>query len=73
MGFVAPANTSPQIVAKFQGILAQILQKYPDLKQRFLPLGQELTSTPPAEFANFLKDERRRWGLAVRAANIPAD
>jgi tripartite-type tricarboxylate transporter receptor subunit TctC len=69
MGLVAPANTPPQIVNRLHSAISQALQA-PDLREKLEAADQELVGSSPAEFTAFLKADRERWGIAVRASGF---
>jgi tripartite-type tricarboxylate transporter receptor subunit TctC len=65
--FVAPAGTSPAIVARLNQALLEVVNS-PETQKRFLELGlRPLTSTPD-ELGAFIKSELVRWGKVVEAA-----
>jgi tripartite-type tricarboxylate transporter receptor subunit TctC len=65
--FVAPAGTSPAIVARLNQALLEVV-KSPETQKRFAELGlRPLTSTPD-ELGAFMKSELARWGKVVEAA-----
>ncbi|HEX4332941.1 MAG TPA: tripartite tricarboxylate transporter substrate binding protein [Usitatibacter sp.] len=71
-GIVAPAGTSPAIVAKLNAAANKALSGSAMQKQ----LADE-GSTPlggtPTQFSAFLKGEHAKWGAAVRDAHIKLD
>jgi tripartite-type tricarboxylate transporter receptor subunit TctC len=65
--FVAPAGTSPAIVARLNQALLEVV-KSQETQKRFLELGlRPLTSTPD-ELGAFMRSELVRWGKVVEAA-----
>jgi tripartite-type tricarboxylate transporter receptor subunit TctC len=69
MGLAAPANTPPQIVNRLYSAISQALQD-PDLREKLEAADQELVGSSPAEFAEFLRTDRERWGIAVKASGV---
>ncbi|MEI9803274.1 MAG: tripartite tricarboxylate transporter substrate-binding protein [Pseudolabrys sp.] len=69
-GFVAPAGTSKEIVAKLNHEIT-IIMKDPNVRQRLADLGGEPQSTTPEEFSAFIKSEVARWAAAVKESGIP--
>ena len=70
---LAPAATPAPIVNRLHRELATIMAE-PELKQRMLQLGQELSpSSSPEEFGNFLRSEMRKMGDIVRTSGAVAD
>ena len=68
-GILAPAGTSPEIIARLYRDLARIVQQ-PDVVERFLQMGMEPIATPPDRFEAEIKEAVKRWPPIVRAAGI---
>lgn len=68
-GVVAPAGTSPAIVARLQKEIAAALAK-PALRARFAKSGARLLGNTPEEFAKQIRDDRKMWGEVITAAGI---
>ena len=66
---VAPAGTSPEIVARLNAEAAKIL-KDPKMVEQFAQRGIRLVGNPAAEFAAFIPKERARWGEIVKASGV---
>ena len=66
---VAPAGTSPEIVARLNAEAAKIL-KDPKMAEQFAQRGIRLVGNPAAEFAAFIPKERARWGEIVKASGV---
>jgi tripartite-type tricarboxylate transporter receptor subunit TctC len=58
-GLLAPAGTSPEILAKLHAEIGRILSS-PDIKEKLTAQGAEPLNTPPAETAKGLREERDR-------------
>ncbi|MGN6462613.1 MAG: Bug family tripartite tricarboxylate transporter substrate binding protein, partial [Pseudolabrys sp.] len=71
-GLMAPAGTSPQIVARLQAEVAKALRQ-PSMQRFVTESGIKLVSNTPDEFAKLIVDERKKWGDIIKAANIPAN
>jgi len=71
-GFVAPAGTPKDIVARLSADIGRVLA-LPDVKQRLLEAGAEARPTTSDEFGKLLNAEIAKWGKVVKAANIQAD
>ena len=71
-GFVAPAGTPKDIVAKLSADIGRVLA-LPEVKQRLLEAGAEARPTTSDEFGRILNAELAKWGKVVKAANIQAD
>ena len=71
-GFVAPAGTPKDIVAKLNaGIISSL--KMPDVIQRFNDLGYEALGDTPEKFAETLKSDYEHYGRVLRKAGIKAE
>lgn len=69
-GIVAPPGTAHDIAAKLATAVAAALGA-PETVQRLAAMSATAAAGTPAEFADFLRDERRRWGGVIRAAGVP--
>lgn len=70
-GMVAPAATPPQIAGKLSSAVAEAIHE-PDVTKRFDDMSLTVAAGTPSEFADFLRDERQRWGGVIRAAGVKA-
>ena len=68
-GWLAPAATPPEIVAKLNAELVKAA-KAPELGERMVADGGEALGTTPEEFARHLASEINRWHKVVRDARI---
>ena len=66
---VAPAGTSPEIVARLNAEAAKIL-KDPRMVELFAQRGIRLVGNPAGDFAAFIPKERARWGEIVKASGV---
>jgi tripartite-type tricarboxylate transporter receptor subunit TctC len=71
-GFVAPAATPKDVVAKLSADIARVLA-LPEVKARLHDAGAEPAPTSGEAFGRFLGDEIAKWTRVVRAGNITAD
>src|SRR4051794_1926902 len=74
-GVWAPKGTPADIVAKLNGAIKAALA-VPAVKERFLELGQEISSQDkltPAALRGHQIEETEKWWPIVKAANIKAD
>ena len=71
-GFLAPAGTPPEIIAKVNRDVNAVLRQ-PDTKERLTGLGMEVRTQTPAEFAELLRGEIQKWKEVARFANIKAE
>jgi tripartite-type tricarboxylate transporter receptor subunit TctC len=65
----APPRTPSAIVAKLNSAINEIL-KSPDAQAHFAGIHMQPVGGLPADLAELIKAETRRWGDVIRAANI---
>jgi tripartite-type tricarboxylate transporter receptor subunit TctC len=65
----APPKTPPAIVAKVNAAVNEVL-KQPDVQARFASLQLLPGGGSAQETKAFVKDETKRWGEVIRAANV---
>ena len=71
VGIVAPAGTPPAIVDKIsQAFGAAVLR--PEITSRLQELGYTPARNTPAEFTQFIRDDRAKWQRVAREANLSA-
>ena len=68
----APPRTPQAIIARLNAAINEVL-KLPEVQAHFATLSMRPVGGTPAEMADFVKAETRRWGEVVRAANISAE
>lgn len=66
-----PRGLPADIVTRMNAAMNEIAM-LPDVRQRLTALGAEPLPMTPAELAAFQRDEVRKWGDIIRAANITA-
>ncbi len=71
-GLLAPAST-PQAIIDQLSIAMRKAAQSPELSEKWLSYGGELKGNTPAEFAEFIKADRAKWGEVVRKAGIKLD
>jgi tripartite-type tricarboxylate transporter receptor subunit TctC len=71
VGIVAPAGTPPAIVDKLSEAFGAAAVR-PDVVARFKELGYTPARNKPAEFAQFIKDDRAKWQRVAREAKLSA-
>lgn len=71
-GLLVPAGTPPAIVKKLHGEVVRIMA-LPEIKQRMLDLGADISANTPQQFAAQIKREATRWAKVIKEANIPAN
>jgi tripartite-type tricarboxylate transporter receptor subunit TctC len=71
-GIAAPAGTPPAVVATLHQTVAKILAT-PDMQERLAKLGAETRPGSPADFGNFIKNEKARWAKVVKDSGAKFD
>ncbi len=71
VGIVAPAGTPPTIVDKISQAFGAAVSR-PDIVARFRELAYTPARDKPAEFAQFIRDDRAKWQRVAREANLSA-
>jgi tripartite-type tricarboxylate transporter receptor subunit TctC len=66
---VAPPRTPSVLVARLNAAIDEIL-KSPDVRAHFAAINMQPVGGRPADLADLIKSETRRWGDVIRAANI---
>lgn len=64
-GIVAPAGTSPEVVARLHAVVTKILATA-DMQERLSATGAEARPSTPAAFCNFIGREKVRWAKVVK-------
>ncbi|WP_025138856.1 tripartite tricarboxylate transporter substrate binding protein [Achromobacter sp. DH1f] len=68
-GYFGPAGMPPDVVAKLNDAINQIVAK-PDVRKRLAGLGFDAFSSTPDAFAQFVGEQRDLWGKLIRDAGI---
>lgn len=71
-GLVAPAATPKDILARLHKEITRI-QTLPDIRERFVQLGTEPTTSTPEQFTALVRDELAKWGKVIKAAGIKTE
>src|SRR5262249_25184448 len=71
-GVGAPKHTPAEVIDKLNKEIGAVAAD-PVIKARFVSLGVDPMSMPPAAFGKFVVDEAERWGEVIRAANLNAE
>ena len=69
IALLAPARTPPAIVTRLNQEMVKALN-LPEVKARLLAAGTEVAATSPAELAQLMKSEMKRWGPLIRQSGI---
>ncbi|HEX6528195.1 MAG TPA: tripartite tricarboxylate transporter substrate binding protein [Burkholderiales bacterium] len=65
----APPGTPTPVVQKLTSAAAEIL-RMPEVQKRLADQGDESAQMTPAQLADFLREERERWGNLIRALGL---
>lgn len=71
-GLFAPANTPKEIIDRLHGAIVKVTAQQ-SLRDRFAALGATTLGSPPAEFAEYVRQDYAKWQKVVKAANISAN
>ncbi len=71
-GFLAPAGTPNEIVAKLNAEFNRALQQ-PDLRKKLADQGAEPIGGTPAQFAALIRNDIVRWGKVVKESGARID
>lgn len=69
-GLFAPAKTPPAVIARLNKEVAIALQTA-DMRQRLDENGAQPAGNTPAEFAQLVESDSKRWASVVKVAKIP--
>jgi tripartite-type tricarboxylate transporter receptor subunit TctC len=71
-GFVAPAKTPPEVIAKLRETYIAAVSD-PVVRQKLTDAGTEVLQSTPQEFSDYRRKEAAKWADAIRKANIVLD
>ncbi len=71
-GFVAPAQTPKDIIAKLHQDIAGVLAQ-PDLRGQLEKMGTEVIASTPEQFSRQIKEDTSKWAKIVKERNIKAE
>ena len=72
LGFLAPAGTPRDIVAKLNQEIVRILG-LAEVKERLSSIGMEPGGGTPAEFESFIRAETEKWSRVIKASGFKAE
>jgi len=72
VGFLAPAGTPREVVAKLGREIMSVVNR-PDVRERFIQIGIEPVGNSPEAFTAFLRNEVAKWEKVIRTANVKVD
>jgi tripartite-type tricarboxylate transporter receptor subunit TctC len=68
-GMGAPAKTPPEIIAKLNQAINEVLAE-PEIRKRLVELGGEPLIASPKDFGDMVKSETAKWEKVVKYADI---
>jgi tripartite-type tricarboxylate transporter receptor subunit TctC len=72
VGFFAPARTSPEIVARLNIVMNDVIQMA-DVRERFSNLAVDATGGTPAELSSAFRAQVQNWATVVKTTGITAN
>ena len=69
IGFLAPAGTPKDVIAKLNREIVQAL-KIPDIAQQLSSMGIDPVGSTPEEYASTIRRETAKWGKLIRDLGI---
>jgi tripartite-type tricarboxylate transporter receptor subunit TctC len=71
-GFVVPAGTPPEVIAKLRDAYLKAVND-PAVRAKLVEAGVEPLQSTPAEMGNYMKTEREKWAQVIKAGNITVE
>ena len=71
-GLLVPAKTPPDVVARLNAELIRIIRS-PEVRERLVSQGAEVSTMTPAEFTSFFERERKHWAAVVAQGGVKID
>ena len=72
IALLAPGKTPPEVVNRLYGSVTKALAT-PEVKARYATLGAEPSSMPPAQFNDYIKQQKIELGEVIKQANVKLD
>ena len=69
-GMVAPAHTSPKIVAILNKAAVEAI-KDSEVKEKLVNQGAILVGDTPEQFAAYIDSETKKWAMVIKEAGVP--
>ena len=69
-GMVAPAHTSPKIVAILNKAAVEAI-KDSEVKEKLANQGAILVGDTPEQFADYIDSETKKWAMVIKEAGVP--
>lgn len=71
-GLVVPAGTPQDVITKLNREVGRVIE-LPDVRQRFMAQGAEVTGGTQEQFGSFIKSELERWRKVVAKLDLKAE
>ena len=71
-GFMAPASTPHEVIARLNKAIGQILAQ-PEVQKKLMNVGAETAGGTPEQFAALIKRETASWATVIERTNIKPD
>ena len=68
-GLLAPAGVKSDIIERLHAETAKVMNA-PETKNKLAQIGQDVTTSTPAEFGKYLRAEYEKWGRVIKEADI---
>jgi tripartite-type tricarboxylate transporter receptor subunit TctC len=68
-GLLAPAGVKPEIIERLHAEVVKVMTA-PETKNKLAQIGQDVTTSTPAEFGKLIRAEYGKWGRVIKEANI---
>ncbi|MBA1155610.1 Bug family tripartite tricarboxylate transporter substrate binding protein [Microvirga mediterraneensis] len=68
-GFVAPAGTPPELVAKLNDTYRSVIGNA-EIRDKLIGAGIDVLQSSPAEMSAYMQEEGAKWEKVIRTANI---
>ena len=69
---LAPARTSPEVIARLNRDLVGLL-KTNEVKEQLFVQGVDAMWSTPEEFGAYIKAETAKWAKVIKAASVKVD
>ena len=68
-GLLSPAGVKPEVIDRLNSEVIKVMNA-PETKAKLASVGLDSTTSTPAEFGKFIREEYERWGRVIRDAKI---
>jgi tripartite-type tricarboxylate transporter receptor subunit TctC len=71
-GILAPAGTPESIVRQLNAAIVKVMQR-PEVVERLKGMGQDIVTSTPEAFEEFIRNEAAKWRRTIESAGIRAE